>query len=296
MARVPAVARIPVAAALLLLLGLGAAPGAQQLLHFPSLDDNGPGQPPTLLDGYLFRPSGGGSHPAVVFLHGCGGLLRRDGTIEARERDWAAELNRRGYIVLMVDSFSPRHQGSMCAYRDFNATVYQERPRDAYGALFFLQSQPEVRPDRIGVVGWSEGGGVVLLSIRTQSPGRPMQLPHGDFRAAVAFYPASCDERKQKTWWSSAIPLLVLVGGGDVWTPAGPCKQLLDDAVARGSPIELKIYAGAYHDFDWPAMPVHQSPRFRTAAGVVPIQGTDPAARQDAFARVPDFLDRYLMR
>jgi hypothetical protein len=37
-----------------------------------------------------------------------------------------------------------------------------------------------------------------------------------------------------------------------------------------------------------------QSPKFRTAAGVVPIQGTEPDARRDALARVPAFLDRHL--
>jgi dienelactone hydrolase len=35
-------------------------------------------------------------------------------------------------------------------------------------------------------------------------------------------------------------------------------------------------------------------PNYVTRAGVVPIIGTDPAARQDAFARVPAFLARYL--
>ncbi len=96
--------------------------------------------------------------------------------------------------------------------------------------------------------------------------------------------------------WKSAIPLLVLVGAGDVWTPAAPCKELVDGAVARGSPVEMQIYPGAYHDFDWPDMLVHESPRYRTTAGVVPIQGTNPAARQDALTRVPAFLARYLMR
>jgi len=28
---------------------------AQELVHFPSLEDNGPGQSSTMLDGYLFR-------------------------------------------------------------------------------------------------------------------------------------------------------------------------------------------------------------------------------------------------
>jgi dienelactone hydrolase len=88
----------------------------------------------------------------------------------------------------------------------------------------------------------------------------------------------------------------VLLGGGDVWSPAVPCQQLLDAAAARGSPVELKVYPGACHDFDWPDMRVHESPKWRTAAGVVPIQGTDPAVRRDALVRVPAFLDRYLMR
>ncbi len=213
-----------------------------------------------------------------------------------RERDWSAELSRRGYVVLMVDSFASRHQGSMCRHRDFNDEVYRLRPRDAYSALLFLQAQPGVVPDRIGLIGWSQGGGAVLFAIRTQSCGRPVQLPHGDFRAAVAFYPGSCDERKHKVAWTSPIPLLVLIGASDVWTPLAPCSRLMADAKARGSPVEMQIYPGAYHDFDWPDMPVHESPNYRTADGVVPILGTDAAARQDAMNRVPAFLDRYLMK
>ena len=38
----------------------------------------------------------------------------------------------------------------------------------------------------------------------------------------------------------------------------------------------------------------HELP-FPTAAGVVRIEGTDTAARQDAFSRVPSFLARLLM-
>jgi dienelactone hydrolase len=163
--RMPPVARILVAAALLLGSCLAAA-AQQQLVNFPSLDDNGLGRPPTMLDGYLFRPSAGGRHPAVVFLHGCGGLIGHADAAQPRELDWAAALNRHGYIVLVVDSFGPRHQRSMCAHRDFNAAVFRARPHDASAALQYLQKRPDVRVVRIGVIGWSEGGGVVLLSIR----------------------------------------------------------------------------------------------------------------------------------
>ena len=168
------------------------------------------------------------------------------------------------------------------------------RPKDAYGALLYLQSQPFAREDRIAGIGWSAGGGTVLGAIAHASLGRPAALPHGDFRAAVAFYPARCRADRWPPTWTTEIPFLVLLGGADVWTPAAPCKAFLDGVIARGSSIEVEVYPGAYHDFDWPNMPLHETPKYRTAAGIVPIQGTDPAARQDAFARVPAFLARFL--
>ena len=161
---------------------------AQELVHFLPLEDNGRGVPPTRLDGYVYRASGEGRRPALVFLHGCGGLFSRTTElIDKREREWASHLTQRGYAVLMVDSFGPRGQGEMCSQHGFNRENYLKRPQDAYGALAFLQAQDWVRSDRVGVIGWSEGGGTVLFAIRTQSLGRPPRLPQGDFRAAVAF-------------------------------------------------------------------------------------------------------------
>lgn len=261
-------------------------------VRFPSLDAEA-GREPTMLDGYLFKPEGGEPHPALVFLHGCGGLMNSHGQIESREVDWAARFTRLGYVVLLVDSLSPRGHGEMCSQRGFDRTVYLDRPKDAYGALRYLQALPFVRPDRIGLVGWSQGGGVVLLSIRSNSLGRPLDLPAGDFRAAVAFYPASCRDQAHRLPWTSPIPLLVLVGDRDNWTPAVPCKAFVDRAVERGSKIEMRIYPDAYHDFDWPNNPVHELPAYRTSAGVIPIAGTDAAARDDALERVPEFLGRY---
>lgn len=268
---------------------------AQELVHFPSLEDNGPGHPSTTLDGYIFRPPSSGRHPALVFLHGCDGLFNRTtGVIGRRERDWAAEFTPSGYIVLAVDSFGSRNHGEMCSQRGFDRELYLKRPRDAYGALLFLQAQSFVQADRVAMIGWSQGGGAILYAIRGHSIGRPIQLPQGDFRAAVAFYPASCDERRQQGW-ASNIPLLVLLGAEDVWTPAAPCQTFVEDAVRRGAPIEIKVYPGAYHGFDRAGSPRRELPQFRTAAGVVPIVGTESTARRDALSRVPAFLARFMM-
>jgi dienelactone hydrolase len=182
----------------------------------------------------------------------------------------------------------------MCDPRTSDMKLYRNRARDAYGALLFLQTQPFVRPDRIGIMGWSQGGGALLFAIGTQSFSRPPQLPRGDFRAAVAFYPSSCDEQRQRPSWSTTIPLMVLIGSEDVGIPWAPCKALLDGAVTRGAKVEMQIYPGAYHHFDWPNLPRRELP-FPTAGGVVRIEGTDAPARQDAFSRVPSFLARFLM-
>lgn len=106
--------------------------------------------------------------------------------------------------------------------------------------------------------------------------------------------PGHCNDRRHSAAWTSAVPLLVLMGAADVWTPAAPCKGFLDGAIARGSQIEMQIYPGAYHGFDAPNNPRRELPDYRTRAGVVPIIGTDPAARADALVRVPAFLGRFL--
>jgi len=265
-----------------------AAAAAQEAVRFASLDR------PVILDGYLYRQSDMAKRPALVLMHGCGGLVsERTGRINSRETDWAGMLNRLGYIVLLVDSFRPRNHGESCSQQGYDASIYAKRTRDAYGALLYLQALPFVRADRVGIIGWSQGGGTVLYAIGPSHDGRPAQLPQDDFRAAVAFYPARCDEQR-RPGWTTATPLLVLNGAGDVWTPAAPCQALIDAAAARGAPAQIVVYPGAYHDFDWPGMAVHESPAYRTPQGVVPIQGIDPAARQDALARVPAFLARYL--
>jgi dienelactone hydrolase len=270
-----------------------AAAAAQQLVHFPSLEPSAP-----MLDGYLFRPAGEGRHPALIFLHGCGGLISRaTGRINTREADWAARFNAGGYVVLMVDSLGPRRHGEMCSVHGFDIQLYHQRPKDAYGALAWLQAQDFVRPDRVGVVGWSEGGGVILYSIGTPSLGRPAGLPpERDFQVAAAFYPASCRRDRQPADWTTRIPRLALIGAEDVWTPLAPCQSFLGAAAARGARVFVQAYPGAYHDFDWPDLKRSDRPEFTTSGGVVPITGVDPAARDDALRRVPAFLSSYLKR
>ena len=284
-----------VALALLALLSRGGMVTGQELVHFPSLEDNGPGQASTMLDGYLFRAPGSDRPPAIVGLHGCSGLpARTTGSIAPSYRVWAAEFNRHGYTALLVDSLGPRGHGEMCSIAGFDLAIYRKRAMDAYGALWFLQAQSFVRGDRIALVGWSQGGGVALSAIGSQGLGRPRQLPQGDYRAAVVFYPGQCDPNRRPAAWTSSIPLLVLLGAEDVWTPAAPCEALLTGAAMRRPNIEMQVYPGAYHSFDAPNLSRRELPEYRTRTEVVPIVGTDEAARADALVRVPAFLTRFI--
>ncbi len=262
-----------------LAFALLAAPAmAQDRVLVPSLDG-------ASLPGFLFGRRAGRPQAAIVMLHGCGGLLDHRGQVVARETSWATRLAGLGYAVLAIDSFGPRGVRSMCAPANYVRAVYDARPKDAYGALLWLQSQPGIIPSHVAIMGWSEGGGVLLDAIGAGDPAR-LSLPHGDFRAAVAFYPARCDPAHHAPW-RSPVALLVLIGGSDVWTPAAPCQAMIDTARTSAS---IVVYPGAYHDFDWPGMPVHAALAFRTRAGVVPIEGNDPAATQDATDRVTEFL------
>lgn len=299
--------RLPRIAYFLMWLMFAPACFAQQKIALPSLEHDAAGQP-VAIDAYLFLPEPYDAlkrHPAVVFMHGCGGLLTRAGKINSREVDWARRLTKQGYLVLAVDSFTTRNQGSECAGGG-PVRPQVERPLDAYGALRYLQERADVAPDRVGLIGWSHGGGTVLFAIGPRGPARPAQgeaepaneptNAQSDFRAAVAFYPGWCNDKAQHgSEWNTTVPLLILTGELDVWTRAAPCEQFVETVRAHGAPVRLHVYPDAYHDFDFPHLRVRSRPEFTNPrTGTIPITGTNPQAREDAIERVTAYLAQEL--
>jgi dienelactone hydrolase len=266
-------------------------------ITFASLDGT------TTLIAHLFRPKDSGDAPraAIVMMHGCSGLLASNGRFIPLYRAWARALLEKGYVVLVVDSATSRGFGQTCSGGEARRTMWLNRPKDAYAALQYLQAQPFVRADRIALLGWSQGGGVALLTINDKSIGRPAQLKD-DFKAAVSFYPGACSDTFQSKpytevepqGWTTRVPLLALLGEADVWTPPAPCQAFLEAAKARGNPVEIKTYPNAVHAFDAPNLPRTELPQYRSRDGVIPVIGTDKEARADALARVPAFLEEKL--
>src|SRR3981081_3499608 len=174
----------------LALCAVATGAGGPQTLTFTSLVGT------TNLTAHLSRPEGDAPRPALVLMHGCSDLLDAKGRILPIYRAWMRALLVQGYVVLPVDSARSRGFGQTCSASPDRITMYRDRPKDAYAALQYLQAQPFVQPDRVGLMGWSQGGGVVLLSINDNSIGRPAALKQ-DFKAAVSFYPGACSDRWQ---------------------------------------------------------------------------------------------------
>jgi len=229
------------------------------------------------LQARLYLPMGPVTAPGIVALHGCAGPMPR------RDDAWALLLAAQGHPVLLPDSFASRGLKPECKQSSHGADAYGPRRGDALAAAAWLQAQPFARPGGILLLGWSDGGTTVLASI---GPG----MPPGLIRAAVALYPA-CTRTAKNPGWHNFVPLLILMGAADDWTPPAPCQAL----AAKNQNITLKLFPGAYHDFDVPDDPVHEIhglPYTKNGNGTAHA-GENPAARSAAIQMVPGFFASY---
>lgn len=227
--------------------------------------------------GHLGKPKGAGPFPAVVLMHGCGG-------IQESHLRWAKLLNAAGYVTLVLDSFRPRSIVRLCS-RIVRAASQSSRALDAYGALEYLQDLPIVDDDRVGLIGWSHGGGSALAAVSKFGVADKFSRR---FKTAIALYPFCVSDR------SFEIPVLVLIGSNDDWTPAKFCRELLKNTATRENAIELKVYDGAFHGFD--------DADLGTGFFIPGEPGGrhwlqyDRNAHQDAVGRVKRFFDNHLSR
>ncbi len=272
--------------ALLIAFLIPASSLAQERLEIPAA---GLSSSPAPLIGHLFAPRESGPRPAVVMMHGCGGAYARDGRLNARHQMWGEYLASKGYVALMVDSFTTRGVKELCTQKTESRTIKQaDRVGDAHAALAYLRSRADVDPAKVSLLGWSNGGSTVLNAIAHAPANGP------DFARAIAFYPGCTAFAKSPGDFHPYAPLLVLIGEADDWTPAKPCRELADIVRKRSEPMELVVYPGVYHDFDNPG--ITERVRTEVPNGVNPGSGVtvapDAGAREDAKGRVVEFLKR----
>jgi dienelactone hydrolase len=234
---------------------------------------NEPRPRPLILGGYLVKPDGTGPFPAIVLLHGCGGLSPSFRRAPASSL-WIEHLVRWGYAVLAFDSFAARDGRTSCG-RD----IEFYRVADAFGALAFLTTRRDIIAGKVTVLGFSSGA-IAALSAVEQRDHEPFELPADlRFNAAVAFSPVCVTEGVM------TAPALVLVGELDDWSPVARCRFMVADSEGKGAPIKLVVYPGAAHDFGdaalWPQ---------RRLFGH--FSAYNRAAAEDAINQVKTFLER----
>lgn len=223
---------IALSIALLCSLILPEGRAASVSLSIPSY--KGTGAMGAIINGSLTSPEGVGPFPTVILMHGCSGL---DRAVKIGLQSHAEYLVENGYISIILDSFTGRGMldGVCSSYKELaKARIY--RMADAYNTLDFLQSLPYIDTDNIFLMGQSNGGSVALM-LAGQSK-NDIKI-----KAIVAFYPW-CGALEAKL----QVPLLVLGGEFDDWTPLEPCLAAWNQNM--GKPYKVIEYKNAHHSFD----------------------------------------------
>lgn len=217
----------------------------------------------TQVKAYLFKPADApGKLPAVVMLHGRGGAYSSlakgkydASTLSSRHKAWGELLAKNGYAALMVDDF-----GAVGYPAGFAAGTYKDRPDavdevdfrplHAYGALRFLQSRADVMPNRIALLGWSNGASATLAAMADDKPGDMRRI---GFAAGVALYPGCGLKRRfEKDGYKPYHPVRVFMGTADEEVSPRLCQTFVDRSKAGGNDIELRMFEGATHSYDTP--------------------------------------------
>ncbi len=107
------------------------------------------------LAGMLMSPVDPGPHPGVAFIHGSG--------VSDRNSYWylyqADYLARRGVVVLLPDKRGCGKSGGQ-----WHVASFEDFAGDAVAAVELLSAQAETDPERVGLLGISQGGWIAPLA------------------------------------------------------------------------------------------------------------------------------------
>jgi carboxymethylenebutenolidase len=182
----------------------------------------------------LYAPAGKGPFPAIIVIHEYWGL-------NDWVKDQAVKLADQGYVTLAIDLYRGKVATTPDMAHEIMRGVPEDRAkRDLHAAFEFLQSQPNVRKDRIGSIGWCMGGGY-SLDVALQEP---------TLAADVINYGhlATDPEALKKV----SAPILGLFGAQDHGITPDDAHKFEASMKQLGKKIDVKVYDDAGHGFENP--------------------------------------------
>ncbi len=197
--------------------------------------------------------------PAVVILHGSAG-------VDSRGDFYTRGLTAEGIATLEIDMWEARGVVSADDRPSLPLFTYP----DAFAALQYLTTRPEIAPDKIGVLGFSWGGVISMAAAEELYAGQfGGEL---EFAAHVAQYPVCYGYNnpsipplnppsERGTQWLdlTGAPVLIQIGTEDDYdNGADNCFSLIDDLIDPNDAKKVQVvaYEGAYHAWDRLQVPI----------------------------------------
>ena len=272
------------AALILLLAGTAGDAGAGEKVTFPGAKAEGYAHVETVSAELRMPKDAKGKVPAVIILHGSGG-------IDGRGLFYAEALNEAGFATLEVFMFArgqrPRQGG--------RATMTH-----GFGALKYLAGRPDVDSGKISAMGFSFGANLTFrLAVKDANDAFLPNAAGPRFAAHASFYP-SCWVFKGAGGNAAftGAPVLLFSGGRDDYeTSPDSCKELIDalpESTRRH--MALQFYPDATHAWDTrrsEPFSINDPYAFGGRGGSVRIK-PDPVIAEDSRRRVVEFFVRVL--
>ncbi len=184
--------------------------------------------------GIIYTPTGKGPFPGIVVIHEWWGL-----------NDWvkeqASKLADQGYVALALDLYRGKVATTPEEAHEIMRGVPEDRAkRDLQAAYDYLASQPNVKKDRIGAIGWCMGGGYSL----------DVALLEPNLAADVINYGSLVTDPSEVKKINA--PILGLFGAQDRGITPDDVKAFESEMKKQGKKIEVTIYPDAGHAFENP--------------------------------------------
>lgn len=180
--------------------------------------------------------------PAVLILHSTSG-------VDSTGSFYAKALNKMGVATLEVDLWGAR---GMQGGSEDRPALPQETLPDTFAALQYLATRDEIDENRIGVIGFSWGG---VLSMLTATE-HYMSMTDNEYRFAghVAHYPVCWVYNLLPGFGFDNLtgaPVMIQTGKLDDYDLADTCEQMVNQIPEVDQQfVKINSFKNAYHAWD----------------------------------------------